>query len=272
MPISRRGFLGTAAAAASAQSTTFEIVVPEDGGTPRDPSRIVLIGPREFRIVASVEEAAGSPLTHAVSRVDVIVRNPGVPAEATLHFDLSGGGTRANFDTSHFGGMPKRNFIYVQEPGKPWRRVDGTTSGWVATIRLPIPTGDTKIGLGPWYTYGDYLTFIGSLPAHPHLKKEIIGKSDGGREHWELTITDPSVPAEKKRRILWHAREHAYETFSSFAIEGVIGYLLSPAGAEARQRYVFTLQPMVNIDGSPSAMNIGATTISRMPRKPPRAG
>jgi hypothetical protein len=111
------------------------------------------------------------------------------------------------------------------------------------------PTGDTKIGLGPWYTYGDYLTFIGSLPAHPHLKKEIIGKSDGGREHWELTITDPSVPAEKKRRILWHAREHAYETFSSFAIEGVIGYLLSPAGAEARQRYVFTLQPMVNIDG-----------------------
>jgi hypothetical protein len=249
MPISRRGFLETATAAASAQSTTFEIVVPEDGGTPRDPSRIVLIGPREFRIVASVEEAAGSPLTHAVSRVDVIVRNPGVPAEATLHFDLSGGGTRANFDTSHFGGMPKRNFIYVQEPGKPWRRVDGTTSGWVATIRLPIPTGDTKIGLGPWYTYGDYLTFIGSLPAHPHLKKEIIGKSDGGREHWELTITDPSVPAEKKRRILWHAREHAYETFSSFAIEGVIGYLLSPAGAEARQRYVFTLQPMVNIDG-----------------------
>jgi uncharacterized protein DUF4038/uncharacterized protein DUF5060/zinc carboxypeptidase/collagenase-like protein with putative collagen-binding domain len=248
MSLSRRAFLGTAAVPAGAQASDLEIVVPEDGGTPRDPARIVRQGAREFHITASVEEGK-SPLTHAVSRVDVIVRNPGPPAEVTLHFELSGGGTRPNFDTSHFGGMPKRDFIYVKQPGKPWQRVDGTTKGWVATMRFTVPTGDTQVGLGPWYTYADYLAFVQSLAPSPYLKKEKIGTSDGGREHWELTITDPSVPAENKRRILWHAREHAYETFSSFAIEGAIEYLQSPAAAEARRHFVFILHPMTNVDG-----------------------
>ncbi|MBI4905632.1 MAG: DUF4038 domain-containing protein [Acidobacteria bacterium] len=248
MTISRRAFLGTTAAAASAQQAELQIVVPGDGGTPRDPKRIIRIGPREFRIVATVEEGK-SPLTHALSRVDVIVRNPAAAAEVTLHMDLSGGGTRPNFDTSHFGGMPRRDFIYVQDPGKPWRRVDGTTSGWVATTKFTVPTGDTKVGLGPWYTYADYLAFVRSLTASPHLKKKLTGKSDGGREQWEITITDPSVPGANKERVFWHTREHAYETFSSFAIEGAIEYLLSPAAAEARRRYVFTLHPMTNVDG-----------------------
>ena len=80
------------------------------------------------------------------------------------------------------------------------------------------------------FTYGDYLRFVRSLPDHSHLTKTRIGQSDRGREHWELTITDPAVPGERKRTIFWHAREHAYETFSSFAMEGLVEYLLSEAG------------------------------------------
>jgi hypothetical protein len=251
MGLTRRLFLGAGAAAATAPGQSdpqVQLVVPEDGGTPRDPKRIVRLGPSEFRIAASVEEGK-SPLTHAVSRIDVIARNGGAARDLVLHLDLSGEGSRPNFDTSYYGGMPKRDFIYVQRPGEPWQRVDGGTSGWVANIQMTLPPGDTKIGLAPWYTYGDYHAYIAGLKPHPHLKKSIIGKSDRGREHWELTITDPAAPATGKRRVFWHAREHAYETFSSFAIEGVVDFLLSDEAAGIRKRYEFVLHPMTNLDG-----------------------
>ena len=148
-----------------------------------------------------------------------------------------------------FGGMPERDYVYCQSAGQPWRRIDGTTEGWVATVRIPVESGDTKVGLSPWYTYGDCLSFVQSIPAHQHLRKTMVGKSDGGREHWELTITDPSMPDTKKQRILWHAREHSYETFSSFAVEGLINFLLSIDAAEYRKQFVFSIHPMVNIDG-----------------------
>jgi hypothetical protein len=81
------------------------------------------------------------------------------------------------------------------------------------------------------------------------LKKTRLGTSDGGREHWELTITDSDVPPESKRTIFWHAREHAYETFSSYAMKGLVSYLLSDAAADVRRRYQFVLHPMTNVDG-----------------------
>lgn len=251
--MSRRQFLGVGVAVAETlgqfpEGKQLQIVVPPDGGTPRTPGRIVRLGEREFRILA--EDGEGdSPLTHAVSRMDVVVQNPGEATELVLHLDLSGDGKRTNFDEKPEGGMPRRDYLYIQRPGQSWQRVDGTTEWWVATVRFMVPTGETKVGISPWYTYGDYLAYVGSLPAHPHLTKSLFGKSDAGREHWEIAITDPSIPAEKKKRILWHAREHAYETFSSFAMEGLVAFLLSAEAAEYRKQFVFHLHPMINVDG-----------------------
>lgn len=265
-------------------------VLPHDGGTPRDPARLAASGPREFTIRARAEEGA-CPLTHAVSRMDLVCRNTGAqPQEVTVHIDLSGDGTRTNADRSAFGGMSKRDFLFIQPPddgsrdgtgrmpasqtstgrmpvsqtstgrmpvsrmgqaksAPPWRQVDGSAAGWVSTVRFTALPGDTRVGLSPWYTYGDYLSFVESLPASPHLTKQCVATSDGGRAHWELTVTDSSVPAAGKRRVVWHAREHAYETFSSFAVEGLVGHLLSEAAAAARREYVFTIHPMCNVDG-----------------------
>lgn len=221
--------------------------IPEDGGTPRDLNKIKEIGPNEFHIRATFEE---SPLKHAVSRLDLICQNNSdQKVKIILHLDLSGDGQRTDYDNKPEAGMPHRNFIFIQPPGEPWQQVNGHTEGWAATISFDVPPAETKIGLSPWYTYNDYLSFINLLPQHPHLEKKMTGKSDHNREHWELTITDPSIKAENKKTILWHAREHAYETFSSFAMEGLIHYLLSDAASEIRQRFMFVLHPMVNVDG-----------------------
>jgi hypothetical protein len=225
------------------------LVAPADGGTPRDPKRIVQVGAHEFFIRALAEEGRG-PLTHPVSRMDLLCGNAGTQSVTlTLRVDLSGDGTRTNRPGAPWDEMERRDYLYVQAPSQTWRRVDGAVTGMVCTVSFAASPGDTKVGLSPWYPYADYLRFVQSLPVHPHLQKERIGLSDGGREHWELTIADPAIPAGQKRRILWHAREHAYETFSSFAMEGLVDYLLSPEAAEARRRFLFAIQPMVNPDG-----------------------
>ena len=236
----------------SGSSSAQEIswLLPQEGGTPRDLKRIERLGKNEFRIRASFEEGGQSVLRHAVSRVELIARNEGAkPVDVTVHLDLSDGGNRTDYDSKPESGMKLRDFVFIQPPGSSWQQVDGSTEGWVASVKFRAPPGETRLGLSPWYTYSDLLAFLNSLPAHPHLEKRIAGKSDRGREHWELTISDPTVSLDQKKTIFWHAREHAYETWSSFAMEGLMEYLLSDAAAEFRKRYRIVLHPMTNLDG-----------------------
>jgi Protein of unknown function (DUF4038)/Domain of unknown function (DUF5060)/Zinc carboxypeptidase/Putative collagen-binding domain of a collagenase len=235
---------------ASATAEEISWSVPEDGGTPRDASRIERVGPGEFRIRAAFEEGGPIVLRHAVSRVDLICRNDGSQAApVTVHLDLSGDAQRTDYDNKPEAGMALRDFIFIQSPGQDWRQINGSTNGWIASVKFIAEPGETRLGLSPWYPYADYLRFVNALPNHPHLEKKLAGKSDGGREHWELTITDPTSDAKNKRTIFWHAREHAYETWSSFAVEGLVRFLLSDVAAEFRRRYIIVLHPMTNVDG-----------------------
>jgi hypothetical protein len=245
-----RGMVLAAFLIASARAQEISWVVPEDGGTPRDINRIERVGPLEFRIRAAFEEGGPIVLRHAVSRVDLICRNGGTHAATiTMHLDLSGDEQRTDYDNKPEAGMKLRDFFFIQSPGQEWRQVDGVTDRWIATVKFSAEPGETKVGLSPWYPYAGYLRFVNALPNHPHLEKKLVGQSDGGREHWELTITDPAVAAKRKRTIFWHAREHAYETWSSFAVEGLVEFLLSDAAVEFRKRYVIVLHPMTNVDG-----------------------
>jgi hypothetical protein len=178
------------------------------------------------------------------------LRNAGAHGAAlTLHLDLSGDGKRTDYDSKPESGMRLRDFIFVQPLGQDWQQVNGTTERWMATVKFVAEPGDTKVGLSPWYTYGDYVRFVQALPPHPHLEKKPLGKSDGGREAWELVVTDPTIPADQKQVIFWHGREHAYETFSSFAMEGLLEFLLSDEAKDFRRRYLIVLHPMTNVDG-----------------------
>jgi hypothetical protein len=81
-----------------------------------------------------------------------------------------------------------------------------------------------------------------------------------------MTITEPTVPMAQKRTIYLQAREHAYETFSSFAMEGLLEFLLLDAAAEFRRQYRIVLHPMTNVDGSHKALNIVRLRLARPAR------
>ena len=195
-------------------------------------------------------EEGASKLTHAVSRVDLICHNGGSqPQEVTVHLDLSGDGARTNRDSNPFGGMPPRRLrLHSAARSKlaASRRQDG---GLGVYSEFSGAARGYEAGPEPVVHLRRLPALVRTLPAHPHLKRDRVATSDGGLKHWELTISDFSVPRQQKRQVFWHAREHAYESFSSFAMEGLLTWLLSDAAAEARRRFVFTIHPMTNVDG-----------------------
>lgn len=224
-----------------------EVLIPDDGGTPRDPACIRQEG-SSFHICARREEGR-NPLSHAISRVELVLRNLGAQrADVTVAIDLAGGGP-APSSHPRWGAMEERGYVYVRPPNGHWQRADGEIEAWIVTVSLRLEPGDTLLGFSPSYGYGDCLRFVHSLPQTPLLRKTLLAQSDGGREHWALRITDPSVPAGNKLRVLLAARAHAYETFGSFALEGMVRYLLSGAPAANLRLLDFEVLPMLNVDG-----------------------
>ena len=103
------------------------------------------------------------------------------------------------------------------------------------------------------YTFTDLERYVQTLRASgsPHLDIQIPGYSQEGKPLYLFRITNSSVPAEKKKRILIHARTHPAETPPSFLIEGMIEYLLSGSqqAFDLLSQFEFHIFPMQNVDG-----------------------
>ena len=78
-----------------------------------------------------------------------------------------------------------------------------------------------------------------------------IGYSHNGRPLQMMTVTDPLVPDEQKRRIYIHGRTHTSETPSSWHLDGMIDAITAntPEGAAYRRQMVFYILPFTNPDG-----------------------
>jgi hypothetical protein len=84
---------------------------------------------------------------------------------------------------------------------------------------------------------------------HPHLRRETIGKSVRGRDLTLLTITDPAAPETEKKVVWLMARQHAWETGTSWVADGAVRFLLSAEAAPLRRTRVFKVLPMFDPDG-----------------------
>jgi hypothetical protein len=86
---------------------------------------------------------------------------------------------------------------------------------------------------------------------HPHLQCGVAGKTVHGRDIPLLTITDPAVPEGGKKVVWLMARQHAWETGTSWVADGAVRFLLSNDGEAARIRRstVFKVIPVFDTDG-----------------------
>lgn len=84
------------------------------------------------------------------------------------------------------------------------------------------------------------------------MRVETIGKSVHGRDIRLLTITDPATPESRKKAIWLVARQHAWETGTSWVVDGAVRFLLSddPEAARLRRSTVFKALPVFDPDGA----------------------
>ncbi|KAJ8344195.1 hypothetical protein SKAU_G00315240 [Synaphobranchus kaupii] len=108
------------------------------------------------------------------------------------------------------------------------------------------------------YTYSDLRRFLASVTSDPVTaalcKVRVLCRSLAGNAVYVLTVTSPSTSCEAartKRAVVLTARVHPGETVGSWAMHGLLGFLLSDT-ADARllrETFVFKLVPMLNPDG-----------------------
>jgi hypothetical protein len=100
------------------------------------------------------------------------------------------------------------------------------------------------------YTYSKLNAYLKTLEKKPFVELGDIGHTPEGRKIPLVTITNPKS-RKPKTTVMIHARTHPGEVGSSFLLEGLIDFLLGPS-AEAkrlRDRTVFSIVPMLNVDG-----------------------
>ena len=101
------------------------------------------------------------------------------------------------------------------------------------------------------YTNRDLDGLLARFRKHPDLSEEAIGKSVEGRPIRLLSVTNSKVPAASKKTIWLMARQHSWETGTSWVAEGAVRFLLSSdeRATRIRDAGTFKIIPIADPDG-----------------------
>ncbi len=147
-----------------------------------------------------------------------------------------------------------RPFVSYDE--ERWTALPDDAISWDAAIpRLRIRFRPSRFPLWiahlPPYTNRHLNRLLGEVQKHPHLALSELGRSLGKRPIILLRITNPDR-AQADKRVIWvTARQHAWETGTSWVAEGLVRFLLSSDSSAARLRdqFVFHVIPLADPDG-----------------------
>lgn len=120
-----------------------------------------------------------------------------------------------------------------------------------ATIRLRPEADAVWIAHQPPYTPRRLARVLEEVDRSDHARVEVIGKTARGRELHLVTITDASTSDRDKRCVWLQARQHAWESGTSYVMEGALRFAASdePSARGLRRKVVFKFTPMVDPDG-----------------------
>jgi Zinc carboxypeptidase/Cytosolic carboxypeptidase N-terminal domain len=140
------------------------------------------------------------------------------------------------------------------EDGEHWRgfsEVKWDDLAKEATIRLR-PEGDSIwIAHQPPYTTRRLASLLEQVERSDDARIEIIGKTVQGRDLHLITVTDAATPDRDKVTIWLQARQHAWESGTSFVMEGALRFATSDdqTARALRRKVIFKFTPMVDPDG-----------------------
>lgn len=130
--------------------------------------------------------------------------------------------------------------------GVSWRRVNaGDYQERRGRFRFEVPVEGHSVWIAYCYPYtnADLDRFLARIPLRGGRAE--LCRSEGGRPVPYLQLGDTAAP----RSIVWVlARQHAGETPSSYAVEGLLAGLAAAKSPELRH-LLFHVVPMVDVDG-----------------------
>lgn len=133
---------------------------------------------------------------------------------------------------------------------QPWRDFTYDPATPRLTLRITPETDTLWIAHTPPYTNVHLDRLRRDIRAHPAFRESVIGRTPQGRSLLHWTITEPAVTEPKK--VIWlMARQHSWESGTSWVAEGLIRFLLStdPQAAAIRRGAIVHILPMCDPDG-----------------------
>jgi hypothetical protein len=144
----------------------------------------------------------------------------------------------------------------TSDDGEHWRPV--AHINWddrikEATLRLRPERDSVWIAHQPPYTPRRLLRLIEQMDRCAFARTEVIGKSAQGRDLFQITVTAAAADRDDRDKVtVWlQARQHAWESATSYVMEGALRFVISndPTARALRRHVVFVFTPMVDPDG-----------------------
>lgn len=166
-----------------------------------------------------------------------------------LTIELTGLAGEYNYRPHNGAGLRNMRPVYSYD-NEHWTHFE--TAGWDAaasTIRVRLKAARDRVWIArqPPYTTARLERLLREL----RVKREVVGKTVGGRPVLLATVTNPKVDDAKKKVVWLMARQHAWESGTSWVTEGLLRFLVSgdPRAARIRDGFVFKVFPMADPDG-----------------------
>ena len=142
----------------------------------------------------------------------------------------------------------------VSDDGEQWQAIADVS--WddrakEATLRLRPEHDVIWIAHQPPYTPRRLAYLLEQVDRCADARIEIIGKSAQGRDLHLVTVTAADADDRDKHTVWLQARQHAWESGTSYVMEGALRFVTSddPAAQALRRRVLFVFTPMVDPDG-----------------------
>jgi hypothetical protein len=134
---------------------------------------------------------------------------------------------------------------------KGWGRLINEDDTHTTVLTFPPFEQDTVwFGWQVPMTYEDQVELIEGWQKHPAVKVHVLGKSLQGRDLYRIEIREPESPYPPEQRwVHYFANQHPGETNSMWRMAGMVDWLLSEEGANARQRLICHFVLMMSPDG-----------------------
>ena len=142
-------------------------------------------------------------------------------------------------------------FSYDNEHWQHFPSLDWDDQKKEGTLRFRPEADRIWIAHAAPYTHARLLRLLDQLDETVCTRIEVIGKTVQKRELHLITVSNFEMPDSSKKTVWLQARQHAWESGTSYVLEGALRFITSndPRARQWRDKIIFKFTPMMDPDG-----------------------